>query len=78
MSYFVMMSYFYVVFLSSLKVNFSGLITSGEGAIKQVRRCLLFLWVLRKDCVILLWHSLGLPYNKFVIACFCWTGILSL
>ena len=24
---------------------------------------LLFLWVLRKDCVILLWQSLSLPYN---------------
>ena len=29
----------------------------------SVRRGFLFLWVLRMGFVILLWHSLGLPYN---------------
>ena len=29
----------------------------------SVRRCYLFLLVLGTDCVILLWHSLGFPYN---------------
>ena len=28
-----------------------------------VRRSFLFLWVLGMDYVILLWHSLSLPYN---------------
>ena len=31
----------------------------------SVRRGFLFLWVLGVGCVILLWHSLGLPYNFF-------------
>ena len=30
-----------------------------------VRRTFLFLWVLGKVCVILFWHSLGLPYKYF-------------
>ena len=30
-----------------------------------VRRGFLFLWVLGMGCVILLWHSLSLPYNYF-------------
>ena len=30
-----------------------------------VRRSFLFLWVLGMDYVILLWHSLSLPYNYF-------------
>ena len=31
----------------------------------SVRRGFLFLWVLGMGYVILLWHSLGLPYNYF-------------
>ena len=31
----------------------------------SVRRGFLFLLVLGMGCVILLWHSLGLPYNSF-------------
>ena len=31
-----------------------------------VWRCFLFLWVLGMGYVILLWHSLSLPYNYFV------------
>ena len=31
----------------------------------SVRRGFLFLMVLGMGCVILLWHSLGLPYNYF-------------
>ena len=31
----------------------------------SVRRGLLFHRVLGMDCVVLLWHSLSLPYNKF-------------
>ena len=31
----------------------------------SVRRGFLFLWVLVMGCVILLWHSLSLPYNYF-------------
>ena len=31
----------------------------------SVRIGFLFLWVLGVGCVILLWHSLGLPYNYF-------------
>ena len=32
-----------------------------------VRRGFLFLWVLGMGYVILLWHSLSLPYNYFTI-----------
>ena len=32
----------------------------------SVRRGFLFLWVLGMGYVILLWHSLSLPYNYFV------------
>ena len=32
----------------------------------SVWRSFLFLWVLRVAYVILLWHSLGIPYNYFV------------
>ena len=32
-----------------------------------VWRCLLFLWVLELGYVILLWHSLSLPYNYFLV-----------
>ena len=32
----------------------------------SVRRVFLFLWVLGMGYVILLWHSLSLPYNYFV------------
>ena len=31
----------------------------------SLRRDFLFLWVLGMGCVILLWHSLGLPYNYY-------------
>ena len=31
----------------------------------SVRRCFLFLLVLGMGCVLLSWHSLGLPYNHF-------------
>ena len=34
------------------------------------RRCFLFLWVLEMSCVILLWHSLRLLYNYYVIKLF--------
>ena len=30
-----------------------------------VRRGFLFLWIIGMGCVILLWHSLSLPYNYF-------------
>ena len=33
----------------------------------SVRRSFLFLWVLGMGYVILLWHSLNLPYNNFAI-----------
>ena len=33
----------------------------------SVQRGFLFLWVLGMGCVILLWHSLSLPYNYFGI-----------
>ena len=33
--------------------------------VASVRRSFLFLLVLRIGCIILLWHSLGLPYNYF-------------
>ena len=31
----------------------------------SVRRGYLFIWVLGMGCVVLLWHSLSLPYNYF-------------
>ena len=33
----------------------------------SVWRGILFLWVLGMSCVILLWHSLSLPYNYFAV-----------
>ena len=36
----------------------------------RVRRAFLFLWVLRMGCVILLWHSMNLPYIILVNSCF--------
>ena len=60
-----------------LYVSFSGLITTaGEeraifmlsftcNYVVSVRRDFLFPLVLGISCVILLWHSLGLPYNYF-------------
>ena len=33
-----------------------------------VRRSFLFLWVLGMDYVILLWHSLSLPYNHLRVS----------
>ena len=35
----------------------------------SVRRGFLFLWVLGMGYVILLWHSLSLPYNYFDASC---------
>ena len=35
----------------------------------SVWRGFLFLWVLGMGYVILLWHSLSLPYNLFIIVC---------
>ena len=37
----------------------------------SVRRGFLFLWVLVMGYVILLWHSLSLPYNYFVDSTLC-------
>ena len=68
--------------VSYLYVSCSGSITSvGEeraiflllfayNYVYSVGRDFLFLLVLRVGCVILLWHSLGLPYNYF-ICCYC-------
>ena len=70
------MSYLYS-FVVSLYVNGSGSITSvGEkeliclllftcNYVVSVWRGFLFLWVLGMGYVILLWHSLSLPYNYF-------------
>ena len=55
--------------VSYLYVSCSGL---GRGLsftynyVVSVRKGFLFLWVLGMGCVILLWHSLGLPYDYFV------------
>ena len=57
--------------VSYLYVSCSGSIISvGEGRtfvclyyVASVRRGFLFLWVLGMGCVILLWHSLSIPYN---------------
>ena len=66
-------------FVVYLYVNSSGSITSvGEeranlsavvscNYVVSVWRGFLFLWVLGMGYVILLWHSLSLPYNYFVI-----------
>ena len=37
----------------------------------SVRRGFLFLWALGIGYVILLWHTLGLPYNYFGVTLFC-------
>ena len=70
--------------VSYLYVSFSGLITSvGEERANfsalvylylicgSVRLGFLILLVLGIGCVILLWHSLGLPYNYFACHTFC-------
>ena len=44
-----------LIFLLSFTFNY----------VVSVRRGFIFLWVLEVGCVILLWHSLGLPYNYF-------------
>ena len=66
--------YYFVV---CLYVNGGGSVASvGEGGlicllsfacnyVVFVWRGFLFLWVLGMGCVILLWHSLSLPYNYF-------------
>ena len=60
--------------VSHLYSSCSGLITSVEkeranlstcNYVVSVKRGILFLWVLGIGCVILLWHSHGLPYNYF-------------
>ena len=61
------MSYLYS-FVVYLYVNGSGSITSVEEeranlSAFSVWRGFLFLWVLGMGYVILLWHSLSLPYN---------------
>ena len=68
---------FFVFFVSYLYVSCSGSITSvGRrelicllsftcNYVVSVRRGFVFLLVLRIGCVILLWHSPGLPYNDF-------------
>ena len=61
MSYFVF--YCYILYVSYLYVSFSGLITSV--IVVSVRRGFHFLLVLGVGCVILLWHSLHIPYNYF-------------
>ena len=63
--------------VSNLYVSCGGSITSvGEERAKlsftcnyvvSVRRGFLFIWVLGLGCVILLWHSLSLPYNQFTL-----------
>ena len=69
------MSYLYS-FVIYLYVNGSGSITSGKreliclllfacNYVVSVWRGFLFLWVLGMGYVILLWHSLSLPYNHF-------------
>ena len=58
-------------FVGYLYVSCSGSITSvGDTCnyVVSVRRSFLFLWVLWMGVVILLWHSLSLPYNYFVTA----------
>ena len=44
-------------FLSSFACNY----------VVSVRRGFLFLLALGMGCVILVWHSLGIPYNHFLI-----------
>ena len=59
-----------------MNISFSGLITSvGEERDRLLVSLLfrfegyfLFLWMLRIGFVILLWHSLDLPYGKLVIS----------
>ena len=66
------MSYSFVVYLY---VSVSGSITSVLiclllftcNYVVSVRRGFLFLWVLGMGYVILLWHSLSLPYNYSII-----------
>ena len=73
MSYFVfycLLSYYYV----SCSGSFTSVGEEGEqisllsftcNYVVSVRRGFLFLLFLGMDCVILLWHSLGLPFNYF-------------
>ena len=67
---------------SYLYVSSSGSITSaGEerdnlsaivNNVAPVWSIFLFLLVVRFGCAILLWHSLGLPYNYFGERSYCW------
>ena len=59
-------------FVGYLDVSCSGSITSvicllsfTGNYVVSTRRGFLFLWMLGMGCVILLWHSLSLPYNNF-------------
>ena len=69
-------------FVVNLYVNGSGSITSVGGElicllsftcnyVVSVWRGFLFLWVLGMGYVILLWHSLSLPYNYFACHACC-------
>ena len=72
---FYVIFYFAYSLVNCLNVGFSELITSveEEGAefpisitrysVGSVRWSFLFLWVLRKCCITLLWHFLDFPYN---------------
>ena len=46
------------------RANLSAIVYSFVVSVR--RGCLFFLWVLGMGCVILLWHSMSLPYNYSV------------
>ena len=62
-------SYLYVAVVDQLprlgKRELVCLLSFTCGYVVSVRRGFLFLWVLGMGCVILLWHSVGFPYNYF-------------
>ena len=61
MSYFV---FFCCLFICRLgKRELVCLLLFTYSCVVSVRRGFPFLWVLGMGCVILLWHSLSLPYN---------------
>ena len=49
------------------KANISAIVYLTCNYVVSVRWGFLFLLVLGMGCVILLWHSLGLPFNYFVL-----------
>ena len=70
MSYFVFsVGYFYVSGIGSItsvgKRELICLLLFTCNYVVSVQIGFLFLWVLGIGCVILLWHSLSLPYNYF-------------